>query len=72
MFLYQPIYDPLSRKIKPLNEIPDSQKCLLSSKLTNSEAFQLAIGNVDPITLQVMDNWNPDVKKASCKLLFLK
>ncbi|XP_050531587.1 exonuclease 1 isoform X2 [Daktulosphaira vitifoliae] len=63
MFLYQPIYDPLSRKIKPLNEIPDSQKSVLSSKLTNSEAFQLAIGNVDPISLHVMDDWNPDVKQ---------
>ncbi|XP_050430671.1 exonuclease 1 [Adelges cooleyi] len=68
MFLYQPVYDPLSRKIKPLNEIPESHiEQVLTCKLTKDEAFELAIGNVDPISLKVMDDWNPDTKRTPRK-----
>lgn len=62
MFLYQPVYDPLSRQIKPLNEISDPSLSTLISKLTNDEAYQLALGNLDPFSLEVVDNWDPDIE----------
>lgn len=62
MFLYQPVYDPLSRRIIPLNDIPDPNLPVLVIKLTSYQAYQLALGNLDPISLEVMDDWNPDIQ----------
>lgn len=63
MFLYQPVYDPLSRQIVTLNEVPDPNLSVLISELTNSQAYQLALGNIDPISLEVMDDWSPEVQQ---------
>lgn len=60
MFRYQPVFDPCSRKIIPLNEILDPSLSVLVSNLTNNQAYQLALGNIDPISLDGMDNWDPD------------
>lgn len=64
MFQYQPVYDPLSRQIVPLNEISDPSLSILVSKLTNDKAYQLALGNLDPISLEVMDIWDPDIQEV--------
>lgn len=60
MFRYQPVYNPCTRETIPLNEILDPSVPVLISKLSNSQAYQLALGNIDPISLEVMDNWDPD------------
>jgi len=62
MFQYQPVFDPLFRRIIPLNDISDSNIPVLVSKLTSDQAYQLALGNIDPISLEVLDNWDPDNK----------
>ncbi|XP_025411225.1 exonuclease 1 isoform X2 [Sipha flava] len=62
MFQYQPVYDPLTRQIIPLNKIIDPNLSTLVSKLTNDQAYQLALGNIDPISLEVMDDWDPDTQ----------
>jgi len=62
MFQYQPVFDPLSRRIIPLNDIPDHNLPVLVSKLSSDQAYQLALGNIDPFSLEVMDNWDPDIQ----------
>jgi len=63
MFQYQPVYDPLSRQVKPLNEIlKPLSTSILVSELTHDQAYQLALGNIDPISLEVMDNWDPEIQ----------
>jgi len=59
-FQHQPVYDPLSRRVIPLNKMSDSDLPLLVSNLTPNQAYQLALGNIDPISLEEMDNWDPD------------
>lgn len=68
MFQYQPVYDPLTRQIIPLNKIPDPNLPVLVSKLTNDQAYQLALGNIDPISLEVMDDWDPDIQMVNIYL----
>lgn len=62
MFLYQPVYDPLSRKLIPLNKLLDPNlPPILVSKLNSDQIYQLALGNVDPISLEVMSDWDPNI-----------
>lgn len=70
MFQYQPIYDPLSHNLKPLNEMPDSNIPVLNSTLTSDLVHQLVLGNMDPISLEIMDNWNPEMRIVSTYLLY--
>uniref|UniRef100_A0A8D8TN02 Exonuclease 1 n=1 Tax=Cacopsylla melanoneura TaxID=428564 RepID=A0A8D8TN02_9HEMI len=67
MFLYQPVYDPQKREVVTLNHLePDkvdpilSQLSLKELKLPDEQAYQLALGNLDPFTLEEVDNWDPD------------
>lgn len=62
MFQYQPVYDPLSRQLKPLNEMSDLNTPVIISKLTSDQVYQLALGNIDPISLEVVDDWDPEVQ----------
>lgn len=62
MFQYQPVFDPLSRQIIPLNDILDHNLPVLVSLLTRDQAYQLALGNIDPISLEVVDSWDPDIQ----------
>lgn len=71
MFRYQPIYDPLTHQIKPLNEISDPLDIpVLVSELTHNQAYQLALGNIDPISLEVMDDWDPETQIVRIYLLY--
>jgi len=62
MFQYQPVFDPISRRVIPLNDMSDSNLPVLVSKLTCDQAYQLALGNIDPISLEVVDSWDPDIQ----------
>jgi exonuclease-1 len=62
-FRYQLVFDPLSRRMTRLNEPLESEKVTeyAGKMLSCDTAFQLALGNLDPFTLQKVDDFNPDV-----------
>lgn len=65
-FKHQLIYDPISRGLLPLqdpNILGTKQEyCVNAGDFFDSEiAFQLALGNLDPFTLEKMDSWLPNV-----------
>nr|XP_056708913.1 exonuclease 1 [Euleptes europaea] len=70
-FLYQLIFDPVRRKLVPLNAYVDDvdpETLLYAGKhIGDSVAFQIALGNKDLNTLEQIDDYNPDVsKRRSC------
>uniref|UniRef100_A0A336LMH7 Exonuclease 1 n=1 Tax=Culicoides sonorensis TaxID=179676 RepID=A0A336LMH7_CULSO len=63
-FQYMIVYDPRNRKLTRLNEL---QEGLDENLLTNSGeffdedlAYQLALGNIDPMSLKKLHDWDPD------------
>lgn len=64
-FMHMFVYDPRERKMVRLTEPSESDVelcCNAGSMLDDRTAFQLAIGNLDPFTLQKLDNWNPETR----------
>lgn len=64
-FMHMFVYDPRKRKMVRLTEPSESDFELCSnagSLLDDNTAFQLAIGNLDPFTLQKLDKWKPQAK----------
>lgn len=65
-FLHMVVYDPRYRKQVRLNEIEelgtDIGYCCNAGEITKNkaEAFDLAVGNLNPFTMKKMDSWNPD------------
>ncbi|KAF5296924.1 hypothetical protein FQA39_LY12281 [Lamprigera yunnana] len=62
--MHQIVYDPLKKKLTYLTdpeEFNTDPKYLKNAgEIGNSEmAFQMALGNIDPISKKVLDNWNP-------------
>ncbi|XP_075227655.1 exonuclease tos isoform X2 [Lycorma delicatula] len=61
MFKHQPVFDPIKSKVVPLTPIePNSPPLKLPTPLPDDQAYQLALGNLDPFTLKTVCNWNPD------------
>ncbi|XP_014242809.1 exonuclease 1 isoform X1 [Cimex lectularius] len=60
MFKHQPVFDPISRKVVPLTPIPEGMSAPLSNNLSDETNYQLALGNLDPFSLNQIDNWDPD------------
>ena len=60
---YQLVFDPLSCRLVHLNEPEDSEKVTVyaGKMLPSDTTYQLALGNLDPFTLQQVDNFNPHV-----------
>ncbi|NXF87620.1 EXO1 Exonuclease, partial [Eubucco bourcierii] len=73
-FLYQLVFDPINRKLVPLNpygdDIDPETLIYAGRHFGDSTAFQIAIGNVDIDTMEQIDNYNPDaaqpVQQRSC------
>ncbi|XP_015280057.1 PREDICTED: exonuclease 1 [Gekko japonicus] len=67
-FLYQLVFDPVRRKLVPLNAYSDDvdpEMLLYAGKhVGDSTAFQIALGNKDLNTLKQIDDYNPDVSKS--------
>nr|XP_055028599.1 exonuclease 1 [Misgurnus anguillicaudatus]XP_055028600.1 exonuclease 1 [Misgurnus anguillicaudatus] len=67
-FLYQLVFDPLRRKVVPLNPYPDHvDPASLSYAGTNvgdEKGLEMALGNLDINTMQRIDNFNPDAPLA--------
>ncbi|XP_051724948.1 exonuclease 1 [Ctenopharyngodon idella] len=63
-FLYQLVFDPLRRKVVPLNPYPDHiDPASLSYAGTNvgdESGLEMALGNLDINTMQRIDDFNPD------------
>ncbi|KAG6455141.1 hypothetical protein O3G_MSEX009059 [Manduca sexta] len=64
-FKHQYVYDPIDRAMVRLTD-PDDEDiekalCVNAGELLDPDiAFQLALGNLDPFTLEKMDDWHPD------------
>ncbi|XP_061846239.1 exonuclease 1 [Colius striatus] len=73
-FLYQLVFDPVSRKLVPLNAYEDDidpETLIYAGRhFGDGTAFQIAIGNIDIDTMEQIDNYNPDTaqpgQKRSC------
>ncbi|KFP75712.1 Exonuclease 1 [Apaloderma vittatum] len=73
-FLYQLVFDPLKRKLVPLNaygdDIDPETLTYAGRHLGDGTAFQIAIGNIDIETMEQIDNYNPDtaqpMQQRSC------
>ncbi|XP_062344923.1 exonuclease 1 [Cinclus cinclus] len=73
-FLYQLVFDPVNRKLVPLNaygdDIDPETLTYAGRHVGDDTAFQIAIGNIDINTMEQIDNYNPDmaqpVQQRSC------
>lgn len=64
-FKHQLVFDIVKRKLVPLTDPEscgtDPTYCAnIGGYLDDNVAFQIAIGNLNPFTLSVMSEWNPD------------
>ncbi|XP_041105234.1 exonuclease 1-like [Polyodon spathula] len=66
-FLYQLVFDPISRRLVPLNPYPDDMDPKTLSyaghHIGDNDAFQIALGNVDINNMERIDDYNPDAVK---------
>lgn len=69
MFMYQPVFDPKSRRMVTLNPLPPGEKSVLVDLLPPDTAYQLALGNLNPFNLKPLDSWDPDQPQVSAYLL---
>ncbi|XP_047377062.1 exonuclease 1 isoform X2 [Sciurus carolinensis] len=64
-FLYQLVFDPIKRKLVPLNayedDIDPETLSYAGQYVDNSIALQIALGNKDINTFEQIDNYNPDI-----------
>jgi exonuclease-1 len=63
-FKYMFVYDPIKKKMVRLNELEDSEDeelCSQTGKILDSDdyAYQLALGNINPRTFEVVAKFNP-------------
>ncbi|NWS33826.1 EXO1 Exonuclease, partial [Polioptila caerulea] len=63
-FLYQLVFDPVLRKLVPLNaygdDVDPETLTYAGRHVGDDTAFQIAIGNIDINTMEQIDNYNPD------------
>ncbi|XP_068041046.1 exonuclease 1 isoform X2 [Anomalospiza imberbis] len=73
-FLYQLVFDPVNRKLVPLNaygdDIDPETLTYAGRHVGDDTAFQIALGNIDINTMEQIDSYNPDtaqpVQQKSC------
>lgn len=66
-FLHMVVFDPRSRRQVRLNEIEELGTdirycCNAGVILEGKEALNLAVGNLNPFTMETLDKWHPDQK----------
>ncbi|KAM9466429.1 exonuclease 1 [Clarias gariepinus] len=63
-FLYQLVFDPINRKVVPLNPYPEnldlSKLSYAGVNVGDKQGLQMALGNVDINTMKKIDDFNPD------------
>ncbi|XP_053157218.1 exonuclease 1 isoform X2 [Hemicordylus capensis] len=66
-FLYQLVFDPVRRKLVPLNaydEVDPETLLYAGRHMGDSNAFQIALGNKDLNTMEQIDDYNPDAPQC--------
>uniref|UniRef100_A0A8C4VI57 Exonuclease 1 n=1 Tax=Falco tinnunculus TaxID=100819 RepID=A0A8C4VI57_FALTI len=67
-FLYQLVFDPVNRKLVPLNPYEDDidpETLIYAGRhFGDDTAFQIAVGNIDIDTMEQIDNYNPDTAQS--------
>ncbi|KAG1649701.1 Exonuclease 1 [Nymphon striatum] len=70
-FQYQLAFCPRQRKLVPNDPYPDGIAKdtfgYAGSYFKDSDAFQIALGNIDVNTMKILDNFNPDSSKQNVK-----
>ncbi|XP_041351414.1 exonuclease 1-like [Gigantopelta aegis] len=68
-FLYQLAFDPVNRKLVPLNpytpEIDSSELTYAGPLLSHDRAYQIALGNIDINSGHIIGNFDPDTFQPS-------
>ncbi|XP_061084540.1 exonuclease 1 [Conger conger] len=68
-FLYQLVFDPLRRKVVPLNpyadDIDPSSLSYAGRNVGDVKGLQMALGNMDINTMQKIDDYNPDTAQPA-------
>uniref|UniRef100_A0A452H675 Exonuclease 1 n=1 Tax=Gopherus agassizii TaxID=38772 RepID=A0A452H675_9SAUR len=68
-FLYQLVFDPVKRKLVPLNAYDDNvdpETLLYAGRhIGDDTAFQIALGNKDIDTMEQIDDYNPEASQPS-------
>ncbi|XP_053329087.1 exonuclease 1 [Spea bombifrons] len=68
-FLYQLVFDPLKRKLVPLNPYVDDVRpeelTYAGPNMGDHIAFQISLGNIDINTMEKIDDYNPDDRQRS-------
>lgn len=63
-FCHMTVFDPITRKLVPLNDYDSTtnmQYCRNAGALfDNAQALQLAMGNLNPLTMEIIDDYNVD------------
>ncbi|XP_077586459.1 exonuclease 1 [Stigmatopora nigra] len=63
-FLYQLVFDPINRKLVPLNpyenDINPASLSYAGAPIEDKIAFQMALGNLDFNTMEKIDDFNPE------------
>lgn len=63
-FLYQLVFDPINRKVVPLNPYPENLELSTLSyagvNVGDKQGLQMALGNLDINTMEKIDDFNPD------------
>ncbi|XP_034148803.1 exonuclease 1 isoform X2 [Esox lucius] len=63
-FLYQLVFDPIRRKVVPLNPYPEhldpATLSYAGRNVGDCKGFQMALGNLDINTMERIDDFNPD------------
>ena len=74
-FLYQLIFDPITRELRPLNPYPldlsPEELVYAGAYFSNTRALQIALGNVDINTHQKIASFDPDVISVGIIFFYL-
>jgi len=66
-FLYQLIFDPATRTLRPLTDYPSWKKAsdfpYCGEILDQDTSYQMALGNLDLHSLRKVDHFNPDIQQ---------
>ncbi|MCJ8750398.1 hypothetical protein PDJAM_G00264170 [Pangasius djambal] len=72
-FLYQLVFDPISRKVVPLNRYPEtldlSRLSYAGVNVGDKKGLQMALGNVDINTMEKIDDFDPDAPQTRVKFI---
>ncbi|XP_071530955.1 uncharacterized protein [Panulirus ornatus] len=68
-FLYQLVFDPIDRILRPLNDYPDGNEAedfpYAGKFIGHKQALQIALGNVNVQTGEIVNHFSPDTSKPT-------